>query len=100
MTAEGVTKRTRATSDPIASRPLRRDLRRVAAFTPLRIVTCAGPCAMPLRDFALGAAALLVSWHPRAHANVNVPGSPTASGDLWPVLEPTLRHVVQTLERD
>ncbi len=30
---------------------------------------------------------------------VNFPGSPKASGELWPVIEPTLRHAAQTLER-
>jgi molybdenum cofactor synthesis domain-containing protein len=30
---------------------------------------------------------------------VNFPGSPKASGELWPVVEPTLRHAAQTLER-
>ena len=30
---------------------------------------------------------------------VNFPGSPKASGELWPVIEPTLRHTAATLER-
>jgi molybdopterin adenylyltransferase len=30
---------------------------------------------------------------------VNFPGSPKASGELWPVVEPTLRHAAATLER-
>lgn len=30
---------------------------------------------------------------------VNFPGSPKASGELWPVIEPTLPHAAQTLER-
>jgi molybdopterin adenylyltransferase len=30
---------------------------------------------------------------------VNFPGSPKASGELWPVVEPTLRHAGETLER-
>ena len=30
---------------------------------------------------------------------VNFPGSPKASGELWPVVEPTLRHAAETLER-
>jgi len=30
---------------------------------------------------------------------VNFPGSPKASGELWPVVEPTLRHAAHTLER-
>ena len=30
---------------------------------------------------------------------VNFPGSPKAIGQSWPVLEPTLRHAAQTLER-
>ena len=30
---------------------------------------------------------------------VNFPGSPKASGELWPVIEPTLRHAAETLER-
>ena len=31
---------------------------------------------------------------------VNFPGSPKAAGQLWPVIEPTLRHTAATLERD
>jgi molybdopterin adenylyltransferase len=31
---------------------------------------------------------------------VNLPGSPKAIGELFPVLAPTLRHVVDTLRRD
>jgi molybdopterin adenylyltransferase len=31
---------------------------------------------------------------------VNFPGSPKASQELWPVIEPTLRHAAETLERD
>ena len=30
---------------------------------------------------------------------VNFPGSPKASGQVWPVIEPTLRHAAETLER-
>ena len=30
---------------------------------------------------------------------VNLPGNPKAIGQSWPVLEPTLRHAAQTLER-
>ena len=30
---------------------------------------------------------------------VNFPGSPKASGELWPLIEPTLCHAAQTLER-
>ena len=30
---------------------------------------------------------------------VNFPGSPKAIGQLWPVVEPTLRHAAATLER-
>lgn len=30
---------------------------------------------------------------------VNFPGSPKASGELWPAIEPTLGHAAQTLER-
>ena len=31
---------------------------------------------------------------------VNFPGSPKAAGQLWPIVEPTLRHTAETLERD
>ena len=31
---------------------------------------------------------------------VNFPGSPKAIGQSWPVVEPTLRHAAETLERD
>ena len=31
---------------------------------------------------------------------VNLPGSPKGVHESWPVLEPTLRHAAQTLERD
>jgi molybdenum cofactor synthesis domain-containing protein len=31
---------------------------------------------------------------------VNFPGSPRAIGQSWPVVEPTLRHAAETLERD
>lgn len=31
---------------------------------------------------------------------VNFPGSPKAIGQSWPVVEPTLRHAAQTLERE
>jgi molybdenum cofactor synthesis domain-containing protein len=31
---------------------------------------------------------------------VNLPGSPKAIGQSWPVIEPTLRHAAETLERD
>ncbi|MGH2913623.1 MAG: molybdopterin-binding protein [Solirubrobacteraceae bacterium] len=31
---------------------------------------------------------------------VNFPGNPRAIGELWPVIEPTLRHVVETLQRE
>ncbi|MFN2628575.1 MAG: MogA/MoaB family molybdenum cofactor biosynthesis protein [Gaiellaceae bacterium] len=31
---------------------------------------------------------------------VNLPGNPKAIGQSWPVIEPTLRHAAQTLERD
>ncbi len=31
---------------------------------------------------------------------VNFPGNPNAIGQSWPVVEPTLRHAAQTLERD
>ena len=31
---------------------------------------------------------------------VNVPGSPRAIGQSWPVVEPTLKHAAATLERD
>src|ERR687893_1388877 len=31
---------------------------------------------------------------------VNFPGSPKAIGQSWPVVEPTLEHAAQTLERD
>ncbi len=31
---------------------------------------------------------------------VNLPGSPKGVRESWPVLEPTLRHAAQTLERD
>ena len=30
---------------------------------------------------------------------VNLPGNPKAIGESWPVLEPTLRHAAETLER-
>ena len=30
---------------------------------------------------------------------VNFPGSPKAIGQSWPVVEPTLRHAAETLER-
>ena len=30
---------------------------------------------------------------------VNLPGNPKAVGQSWPVLEPTLRHAAETLER-
>ena len=30
---------------------------------------------------------------------VNLPGNPKAIGQSWPVLEPTLRHAAETLER-
>ncbi|MEA2397210.1 MAG: hypothetical protein QOK25_766 [Thermoleophilaceae bacterium] len=30
---------------------------------------------------------------------VNLPGSPKAIGQSWPVIEPTLRHAAETLER-
>jgi len=30
---------------------------------------------------------------------VNFPGSPKAAGQLWPIIEPTLRHTAETLER-
>jgi molybdenum cofactor synthesis domain-containing protein len=30
---------------------------------------------------------------------VNFPGSPKAIGQSWPIIEPTLRHAAQTLER-
>ncbi|MGH2877559.1 MAG: MogA/MoaB family molybdenum cofactor biosynthesis protein [Solirubrobacteraceae bacterium] len=31
---------------------------------------------------------------------VNFPGNPKAIGELWPVIAPTLRHVVETLQRE
>jgi len=31
---------------------------------------------------------------------VNLPGSPKAIDQSWPILEPTLRHAAETLERD
>src|SRR3954453_1840185 len=31
---------------------------------------------------------------------VNFPGNPKAIGESWPVVEPTLRHAAQTLERE
>ena len=31
---------------------------------------------------------------------VNFPGNPKAIGQSWPVVEPTLRHAAQTLERE
>ena len=31
---------------------------------------------------------------------INVPGSPKAIGQSWPVVEPTLKHAAATLERD
>jgi molybdenum cofactor synthesis domain-containing protein len=31
---------------------------------------------------------------------VNFPGSPKSIGQSWPVVEPTLRHAAETLERD
>ncbi len=31
---------------------------------------------------------------------VNFPGSPKASREVWPVIEPTLRHAAETLERE
>jgi molybdenum cofactor synthesis domain-containing protein len=31
---------------------------------------------------------------------INFPGNPKAAGQLWPVVEPTLRHAAQTLERE
>ena len=31
---------------------------------------------------------------------VNFPGSPKAIGQSWPVVEPTLRHAAETLERE
>ena len=31
---------------------------------------------------------------------VNFPGNPKAIGQSWPVVEPTLRHAAETLERD
>jgi molybdopterin adenylyltransferase len=31
---------------------------------------------------------------------VNFPGSPKSIGQSWPVVEPTLRHAAQTLERE
>jgi molybdopterin adenylyltransferase len=31
---------------------------------------------------------------------VNFPGNPKAIGESWPVVEPTLRHAAETLERD
>jgi molybdenum cofactor synthesis domain-containing protein len=31
---------------------------------------------------------------------VNFPGSPKSIGQSWPVVEPTLKHAAQTLERD
>ena len=31
---------------------------------------------------------------------INLPGSPKAIDQSWPVLEPTLRHAAETLERD
>jgi molybdopterin adenylyltransferase len=31
---------------------------------------------------------------------VNFPGNPKAIGQSWPVVEPTLKHAAQTLERD
>ena len=31
---------------------------------------------------------------------VNFPGSPRAIGQSWPVVEPTLKHAAETLERD
>lgn len=31
---------------------------------------------------------------------VNFPGSPKAIGESWPVVEPTLRHAADTLERE
>jgi molybdopterin adenylyltransferase len=31
---------------------------------------------------------------------VNFPGNPKAIGESWPVVEPTLRHASETLERD
>jgi molybdopterin adenylyltransferase len=31
---------------------------------------------------------------------VNFPGNPKAIGESWPVVEPTLKHAAETLERD
>jgi molybdenum cofactor synthesis domain-containing protein len=31
---------------------------------------------------------------------VNLPGNPKAIGQSWPVIEPTLRHAAETLQRD
>jgi molybdenum cofactor synthesis domain-containing protein len=31
---------------------------------------------------------------------INFPGNPKAIGESWPVVEPTLGHAAQTLERD
>ena len=31
---------------------------------------------------------------------INFPGNPKAIGESWPVVEPTLRHAAETLERD
>ena len=31
---------------------------------------------------------------------VNLPGNPKAIGQSWPVIEPTLRHAAETLERE
>ena len=31
---------------------------------------------------------------------VNFPGNPKAIGQSWPIMEPTLRHAAETLERD
>jgi molybdopterin adenylyltransferase len=31
---------------------------------------------------------------------LNLPGSPKAIGESWPIIEPTLRHAAETLERD
>ena len=30
---------------------------------------------------------------------VNFPGNPKAIGESWPVVEPTLKHAAETLER-